>query len=45
MPKLKEYISNIAPGKESLVRYYNSKVPIYQHFGVDKQIKALLVKM
>lgn len=38
--KLKEYISNIAPGKESLVRYYNSKVPIYQHFGVDKQIKS-----
>ncbi len=38
--KLKEYISNIAPGKESIVRVYNSKVPIFQHFGIDKQIKA-----
>jgi len=38
--KLKEYIANIAPGKESIVRIYNSKVPIFQHFGIDKQIKA-----
>ncbi len=38
--KLKEYISNIAPGKDSIVRIYNSKVPIFQHFGIDKQIKA-----
>ncbi|HEY1045810.1 MAG TPA: Rne/Rng family ribonuclease [Bacteroidia bacterium] len=38
--KLKEYITNIAPGRESLVRIYNSKVPIFQHFGIDKQIKA-----
>jgi ribonuclease G len=36
---LKEYISNIAPGKD-IVRIYNSKVPIFQHFGIDKQIKA-----
>jgi ribonuclease G len=38
--KLKEYISNIAPGREGIVRIYNSKVPIFQHFGIDKQIKA-----
>lgn len=38
--KLKEYIGNIAPGRESLVRLYSSKVPIFQHFGIDKQIKA-----
>lgn len=38
--KLKEYIGNIAPGRENLVRLYNSKVPIFQHFGIDKQIKA-----
>lgn len=38
--KLREYIGNIAPGKESIIRLYNSKVPIFQHFGVDKQIKA-----
>ncbi|MEZ4805327.1 MAG: Rne/Rng family ribonuclease [Bacteroidia bacterium] len=37
---LKEYIGNIAPGKESIIRLYNSKVPIFQHFGIDKQIKA-----
>ncbi len=38
--KLKEYISNIAPGKDNIVRIYNLKVPIFQHFGIDKQIKA-----
>jgi ribonuclease G len=38
--KLKEYITNIAPGREGLIRLYNSKVPIFQHFGIDKQIKA-----
>ncbi len=38
--KIKSYIGNIAPGKESLVRFYNSKVPIFQHFGIDKQIKS-----
>lgn len=38
--KLREYISNIAPGKDSLIRVYNSRVPIFQHFGIDKQIKA-----
>jgi len=42
--KIKSYISNIAPGKESLVRYYNSKVPIFQHFGIDKQIKSAFGK-
>jgi ribonuclease G len=38
--KLKTYIGHIAPGKEELVRVYNNKVPIFQHFGIDKQIKA-----
>jgi len=38
--KLKEYIGNIAPGKESIIRIYNNKVPIFQHFGIDKQIKG-----
>jgi ribonuclease G len=42
--KLRSYISNIAPGRESLVRYYNNKVPIFQHFGIDKQIKSAFGK-
>jgi ribonuclease G len=42
--KLRSYITNIAPGRESLVRYYNNKVPIFQHFGIDKQIKSAFGK-
>jgi ribonuclease G len=42
--KLRSYISNIAPGREALVRYYNNKVPIFQHFGIDKQIKSAFGK-
>lgn len=37
---IREYIANIAQGKESLVKTYNGKIPIFQHFGIDKQIKS-----
>lgn len=41
---LKEYIGSIAPDKENLLKFYNQKQPIFEHFGIEKQIKALFGK-
>jgi len=38
--ELKEYISTIAPEKEKIVRHYSDSVPIFEHFGIEKQIKS-----
>ncbi len=37
---IKEYISTIAPEKEKIVKLYKGSVPIFEHMGVEKQIKA-----
>ena len=37
---LKNYIKTIAPEKEKIVKHFNGKVPIFQQYGIDKQIKA-----
>ncbi len=38
------YISGIAPEKEKIVKVYKSSLPIFDHFGINKQIKALFGK-
>ncbi len=38
--EIKEYLELIAPDKTSIVKLYNSKIPIFQKFGVDRQIKT-----
>jgi len=38
------YIREIAPEKEKIVKEYKSTIPIFDHFGVNKQIKALFGK-
>ena len=38
------YIRDIAPEKEKIVKIYKSTIPIFDHFGVNKQIKALFGK-
>ena len=38
------YISEIAPEKEKIVKVYKSTLPIFDHFGINKQIKALFGK-
>lgn len=35
----KNYIKSIAPDKVNIVKQYKGKAPIFEHFGVDKQIK------
>ncbi|MFZ0282773.1 MAG: Rne/Rng family ribonuclease [Bacteroidales bacterium] len=42
--EIRIYISEIAPEKEKIVRLYNGTLPIFDHFGVNKQIKALFGK-
>jgi ribonuclease G len=41
---IKTYIRAIAPDKIDIVRLYKGKLPIFENFGVDKQIKNLFGK-
>jgi len=41
---LKEYVSDIAPGREKIIRHYDGKLPIFERFGINKQIKSLFGK-
>lgn len=38
--EIKEYIEQIAPQKKSIVKYYHNAVPIYEKFGIERQIKS-----
>jgi ribonuclease G len=42
--EIKEYISTIAPEKQKIVKHYTGGSPIFDHFGIEKQIKALFGK-
>lgn len=42
--ELKSYIGSIAPGKEKMVKGYRRNLPIFEHFGIEKQIKSLFGK-
>jgi ribonuclease G len=43
--EIKSYISNISPDKVGIVKLYNNgRVPIFDHFGIEKQIKGLFGK-
>ena len=41
---VRKYIREIAPEKERIVKVYTGTLPIFDHFGVNKQIKALFGK-
>jgi ribonuclease G len=38
--ELKTYLQSIAPDKVGIVKLYNGKVPIFDQFGVERQIKS-----
>jgi ribonuclease G len=38
--EIKSYIKHKAPHLEKIVKLYQGKSPIFEHFGVDKQIKT-----
>jgi len=37
--EIKSYIQKISPDKVEIVKHYKSKINIFEHYGVDKQIK------
>ena len=41
---LAAYVEQIAPGKSAIVKYYDGRIPIFERFGINKQIKALFGK-
>ncbi len=38
--QIKDYLQEIAPKKESIVKLYKSKIPIFEKFGIERQIKT-----
>ena len=38
--EIKQYISDIDPTKEKIVKFHDSKTPIFQAFEIEKQIKS-----
>jgi ribonuclease G len=41
---IRKYIKEIAPEKSKIIKLYKGTIPIFDHFGVNKQIKALFGK-
>lgn len=37
---IKDYLHEIAPEKESIVKLYSGSVPIFEKFGIERQIKT-----
>jgi ribonuclease G len=42
--EVREYVSSIAPEKAEIVKLHKGKVDMFEHFGVDKQIKGAFGK-
>jgi ribonuclease G len=42
--EIRSYLREIAPEQVDIVKLYKGKGPIFEHFGVDKQIKSLFGK-
>lgn len=38
--EIKSYLHNIAPDKKDILKLYKGKLPIFEHFGIEKQIKS-----
>lgn len=38
--ELKDYLKSIEPGKENMVKHYSGRVPIFEQYGIERQIKS-----
>ena len=38
--EVRDYIRSIAPEKEKIVKLYKGSTPVFEHFGIEKQIKS-----
>lgn len=43
--EISKYISQISPDKEKIVKFYDDKEPIFDHFEVTRQIKSFFGKV
>ena len=43
--EIKDYLSEISPGSQKILRYYTGKADIFEYFDVDKQIKRSFQKV
>ncbi len=39
--ELREYLATIAPEKKDIINLYKGKIPVFDFFGIEKQIKGL----
>lgn len=42
--EIKSYLVSIAPDREKIIKLYSGKTPIFEHFGIERQIKSLFGK-
>ncbi len=38
--EIKDYLTSIEPEKEKMAKLYQGRIPIFEHFGVERQIKS-----
>ena len=38
--EIADYIGSIEPDKRKIVKYYNGRQPVFEHYGIEKQIKG-----
>ena len=38
--QIKDYLNKIAPKRESIVKFYKSNIPIFEKYGIERQIKT-----
>ncbi|NTW31099.1 MAG: Rne/Rng family ribonuclease [Bacteroidetes bacterium] len=38
--EIKAYIRTISPDQQDIVKLYKGKIPLFEHFGIEKQIKT-----
>ena len=38
--QIKDYVQAIAPKQENIVKFYDGKIPIYEKYGIERQIKT-----
>jgi ribonuclease G len=42
--EISDYIGSIQPDKKKIVKFYKGRAPIFDHYGIEKQIKAAFGK-
>jgi ribonuclease G len=42
--EIKGYVSDIAPERKKIVKFYDGKIDVFERFGISKQIKTLFGK-